>query len=58
MSEQQRRRKISTVVAPEAVETIERAAEERRTTPSQVMRCLIEDGAKHLAEQISARAAA
>jgi hypothetical protein len=47
MSEQQpcRRSKISTVVAPETVELTERAAEERRTTPSQVMRVLIEDGA-------------
>ncbi len=42
-------------MAPEAVETIEPAAEARRTAPSRVMR-LLEVSAKQLAAQANGRA--
>jgi hypothetical protein len=43
------REKITTRVAREAYEAIEREAEQRRTTPAQVARVLLEDAARELA---------
>jgi uncharacterized protein (DUF1778 family) len=50
MSDRQSREQISTRVARDAYEVIERAAEARRTTPSHVARVLLEDGARALAQ--------
>jgi hypothetical protein len=49
MLERQPREKISTRIEAEAARAIEEAAERRRTTPSQVARVLLEDGARSLA---------
>jgi hypothetical protein len=44
-----RRAPIATRISPADLAVIERVAEQRRTTPAQVTRCLIEDGVKALA---------
>jgi hypothetical protein len=47
----QPRQHLSTRIATDALEVIERLAEERRTTPAQVARVLLEDAAKALANE-------
>ncbi len=54
MADKQRRESITTRIDAEAREVIERIAEARRTTPAQVARILIEDGAKELARDARA----
>jgi hypothetical protein len=58
MTSEQRpeRRKISTRVECVALATIERVAAAHRTTPAQVARVLIEDGARALAAEQNAGA--
>jgi hypothetical protein len=60
MTSEQRpeRRKISTRVECAALATIERVAAAQRTTPAQVARVLIEDGARALAAEQNAERAA
>jgi hypothetical protein len=48
------RLKISTRVAAEARDVIERVAAVRRTTPAQVARVVLEDAAKQLARETRA----
>jgi len=55
MASEQRER-ISTRVARETYEAIERVAAERRTTASQVARCLLEDGARAMRDASGERA--
>jgi hypothetical protein len=50
----QRREPIATRIDPGALETIERLAEQRRTTPAQVARCLLEDGVRAIAAERAA----
>jgi hypothetical protein len=45
-----RRETIATRVDRGVLATIERLAAERRTTPSQVARCLLEDGVRAITE--------
>ena len=54
MAEKQSRKSVSTRVDSAAREMIEKVAEERRTTPAQVLRCIIEDAAKQLARDVRA----
>lgn len=49
-TDQRKRAPIATRIDSGALETIERLAEQRRTTPAQVARTLLEDGARALAE--------
>ena len=52
MSEQRPTRgQISTRIERDALEVIEKVAAERRTTPSQVARVLLEDGARQLEQR-------
>ena len=48
-TERVKRAPIATRVDPEILAEVERLADQRRTTPAQVARCLIEDGVKALA---------
>jgi hypothetical protein len=48
--ERTQRERITTRIDPSALETIERLAESRRTTPAQVARVILEDGVRALAE--------
>jgi hypothetical protein len=48
-SEQRAREPISTRIERDALQVITKVAAERRTTPSQVARVLLEDGARQLA---------
>lgn len=49
-----RRERIATRIDSSALATIERLAEQRRTTPAQVARCLIEDGVRAITENAAA----
>jgi uncharacterized protein (DUF1778 family) len=50
----QRRESVTTRVDPKARDVIERVAAARRTTVSQVVRCLVEDAAAELARDVRA----
>jgi len=45
-----RRERIATRIDPGALATIERVAEQRRTTPAQVARVILEDGVRAIVE--------
>lgn len=47
--ERAKREPIATRVDPDTLATIEHLAEQRRTTPAQIARVLIEDGVRGLA---------
>ena len=53
-TDNRRRERIATRIDRDALETIERLAEERRTTIGQVARCILEDGIRALAERHAA----
>jgi hypothetical protein len=53
-TDNRRRERIATRIDRDALETIERLAEERRTTIGQVSRRILEDGIRALAERHAA----